>query len=236
MRRPEKIESTKLRILSYLLEHESNGALQNDLRKGIELIRGVHFPSILEQMLEEALIRRQETPTHGKEKPYFITENGKKFLNEKKNAAIFSEPGTALTVNGPINYFQEISHPIQTYAGPLAGKFFYQANGDRYGNNTSDTRNDFIAIVHKYTQLKTLEMTGMFDMSGPSEKTLAEYAQLELENFLKQVDINTETTFPGVEKEMIPEKDVMASDLAKKICSSIDDHLARKMPVRGNQL
>ena len=88
--REHKQELVKLRILSFLREpsQQEFGALNDDIRLGIESERTVDRDRLLGELLKDGLVERRDGK---KAKPYFITPKGTTFLEEQTRKAIFPE-------------------------------------------------------------------------------------------------------------------------------------------------
>jgi DNA-binding PadR family transcriptional regulator len=110
--RNQREELTKLRVLRYLsqpLDMDSGAALQSGIRSGLNDLllepdgrsrsRSWHdqmgdLNRLLPEMQETGLIgRRQEPdPRDGKSRPYFITDRGRRYLEDAQQRAMLFDP------------------------------------------------------------------------------------------------------------------------------------------------
>src|SRR5690348_417209 len=97
--RKQREELTKLRVLEYLSNPplgrffggENEGASATDIRDEIRETGLEH--RLLPEMQQAGLIRRRDTPgADGHSKPYFITNEGRQYLQEAKQKAMLLTP------------------------------------------------------------------------------------------------------------------------------------------------
>lgn len=97
--RQHKEQLLKIQMLSYLAEpeHRQFGAHGDAVRHGARKegnLRGVDGDKMLKALVDEGLVERRTDPTNKNAKPYFITDEGSRFLEQEMQKAIFPDSAT----------------------------------------------------------------------------------------------------------------------------------------------